>query len=131
MSEENDTSGDEIFEEDGTDSPEQEEKGHGPGFRLGILMGLIVGAAVAILFAPPTGEEEQDTATSETATGSTSSSPDFELDNAFGRISTIIEQARARVREASRAAEIAARETEELAQARFAELTHQDRASDE
>ena len=131
MSEENDTSGDEIFEEDGTDSAEEEEKGHGPGLRLGILVGLIVGAAVAILFAPPTGEEEQDTATSETATGGTASSPNFELDNAFGRISTIIEQVRARVREASREAEIAVRETEELAKARFAELTHQERASDE
>ncbi len=131
MSEENDISGAEIFEEEGTESPEEEKQGHGPGFRLGILVGLIVGTAVAIIFAPPTGEEDQDTATGETATGSTSSSPDFELDSAFGRISTIIEQVRARVREASREAEIAARETEELAHARFAELTHQDRASDE
>ena len=126
MSEENETSEEEIFEEDGT-----EEKGHGPGLRLGILVGLIVGAAVAVFFAPPTGEVDQDPAMGETPTGSTSSSPDFELDSAFGRISTIIEQVRARVREASREAEIAARETEELAHARFAELTHQERASDE
>ncbi len=131
MSEENDIPGDEIFEEDGTESPEEEEKGHGPGFRLGILVGLIVGTAVAVLFAPPTGEEERGTVTSEAAPGSTSSSPDFDLDSSFGRISTIIEQVRARVREASREAEIAARETEELAHARFAELTHQDRANEE
>ncbi len=50
MSEENETSEEEIFEEDGTG-----EKGHGPGLRLGILVGLIVGAAVAVFFAPPTG----------------------------------------------------------------------------
>ena len=129
MSEENEITGEEIFEEDGTDTPQEEEKGHGPGFRLGILLGLIVGAAVAILFAPPTGEEEQGAATSERAPGRTSSSSDF--DSPLGRINTIIEQVRARVREASREAETAARETEELAHARFAELTHQDRASDE
>ncbi len=131
MSEENDTTRDEIFEEDGAESPEEGEKGHGPGFRFGILVGLIVGAAVAVLFAPPTGEEEQGSVMSEAATDSTSSSPDFDLDGPFGRISTIIEQVRARVREASREAEIAARETEELAHARFAELTHQDRATKE
>ena len=43
----------------------------------------------------------------------------------------MLDQVRGRVREASREAGSAARETEELAQARFAELTHQDRASDE
>ncbi len=128
MSEENEKTGDEIFEEDGTDAPEEEEKGHGPGFRLGILVGLIVGSAVAILFAPPTGEEEQRTDTSDTPTGSAS---DSDLDSAFGRISTVLDRVRGRVREASREAGIAARETEELAQARFAELTHQDRSSDE
>ena len=131
MSEENDIPGAEIFEEEGTESPEEEEKGHGPGIRLGILVGLIVGAAVAVLFAPPTGEKDQGSVTSEAATDSTSSSPDFDLDGPFGRISTIIEQVRARVREASREAEIAVRETEELAHARFAELTHQDRAKEE
>ena len=131
MSEENETTENEIFGEDGTDSPEEEKQGHGPGFRLGILVGLIVGAAAAVLFAPPTGEEEQGSVTSEAATDSTSSSPDFDLDGPFGRISTIIEQVRARVREASREAEIAVRETEELAHARFAELTHQDRAKEE
>ncbi len=135
MSEENETIDEEIFEEDGeedeTDSVEEEQNGHGPGFRLGILLGLIVGAVVAVLLAPPTGEEEQGTVTSESAAGSSSLSPDFAADSPFGRISTIIQQVRSRVREASREAEIAARETEELAHARLAELTHQDQPSDE
>ncbi len=91
-------------------------------------MGLIVGTAVAVLFAPPTGEDEQDA--SESASASSSSSPDFNVDASFGRISTIIEQVRGRVREASRQAEIAARETEEAAHARLAELTHQNGVSD-
>ena len=131
MSEENETAEDEIFEEDATDTPEEEEKGHGPGFRLGILVGLIVGTAVAILFAPPTGEEDQGTDTSDAPTGSTSASSNSDVGSAFGRISTMLDQVRGRVREASREAGSAARETEELAQARFAELTHQDGSSNE
>lgn len=130
MSEEKETSDEEIFEEDETDTPEEEEEGHGPGFRLGILFGLCVGAVVAVLFAPPTGEEGEGTAAGEIAAGNSSSSPDFVLDDPFGRIRTIIEQVRVRVREASREAELAARETEELAHARFADLTHQDRSSE-
>ena len=91
MSEENETISDDIFEDDVEDeepyTPEEEEKGHGPGFRLGILVGLLVGAVVAVLMAPPTGEEQQGEGGSQHE--SSSSSPDLDLDSPFARISSM------------------------------------------
>ncbi len=102
-----------------------EHKSNGPGLRLGIVVGLIAGAVVAVLFAPPTGEETPHEQGAEgAADGGDASSSMVDEDSPMARVSLLIEQVRARVREASREAEIARRETEEQAQARYAELTH-------
>ena len=114
------------MEEEIADEPAGDEAGesksHGPGLRLGIFVGLIAGAVVATLFAPPTGEETPgDQVPEELAEGSGASPPD--PDAPMARVRSLLDQVRARIREASREAEIATRETEELAHARYAELT--------
>lgn len=130
MSEEMEAIADEMDEEI-VDEPASGEAGgrksHGPGLRLGILVGLIAGAVVATLFAPPTGEETpEDQAAERLGDGKAFSPPDLDADTPMARVRSLVEQVRARVREASREAEIARRETEELAHARYAELTHQE-----
>jgi len=118
---------DEEFADESAGDEADEHKSHGPGLRLGILVGLIAGAVVAILFAPPTGEETPlDQAAEGLAEGSEASPPGSDEDTPMARVRSLIEHVRARVREASREAEIATRGTEELAQARYAELTHQE-----
>ena len=117
------------MEEEIADEPAGDEAGesksHGPGLRLGIIVGLIAGAVVATLFAPPTGEEAlEDQVPEDLAEGSGASPPD--PDAPMARVRSLLDQVRARIREASREAEIATRETEELAHARYAELTHQE-----
>lgn len=130
MSEEMEAIADEMDEEiaDEPASGEADErKSHGPGLRLGILVGLIAGAVVATLFAPPTGEETpEDQAAERLGDGKAFSPPDLDADTPMARVRSLVEQVRARVREAAREAEIATRETEELAHARYAELTHQE-----
>lgn len=96
----------------------EEKRSHGPGFRLGLLIGLVAGLAAAVLFAPPTGEEEprlESGAEPEDATTSAGSLAD--------RATSLLEQVRRRVQEAAREAEIAARGAEAEAQARYLELT--------
>ena len=128
MSEEIEAIADEM-DEDFVDEPAGEDaderKSHGPGLRLGIFVGLIAGAVVATLFAPPTGEETPgDQVPEELAEGSGASPPD--PDAPMARVRSLLDQVRARIREASREAEIATRETEELAHAHYAELTQKE-----
>lgn len=118
---------DEEFADEPTGDEAEEQKSHGPGLRLGILVGLIAGAVVATLFAPPTGEETPgDEAAEGSAEGNDASRLDPDEGAPIARVRSLIEQVRARVREASREAGIATRETEELAHARYDELTHQE-----
>ena len=124
MSEETEAIEEDIDEEAADDLASEEpeaRKSNGPGLRLGLLIGLIGGAVVATLFAPPTGEEASGDQDAEAL-----SPPGLDEDTPMARVSLLIEHVRARVREASREAEIAARETEERALARYAELTQQE-----
>ncbi len=128
MSEEIEEIADEMDEEI-ADEPAGGDAGkrtsHGPGLRLGVFVGLIAGAVVATLFAPPTGEETPgDRAAEGPFEGNVTSPPDPDEGTPVARVRSLVEQVRARVREASREARTARRETEELAQARYAELTH-------
>lgn len=118
---------DEAFAEEPSSDEGDERTSNGPGLRLGLLVGLIAGAVVATLFAPPTGEETPQDQTAEGAAEDNAGPMTSGDENTpIARVTSLIEQVRARVREASREAAIATRETEELAQARLAELTHQD-----
>ena len=129
MSEETEAVSDEM-DEVSADEPNGDEGGertsHGPGLRLGVLVGLIAGAVVATLFAPPTGEETPEDQTVDAAEGSAASLHGGDEDTPMARVSSLIQHVRARMREASREAAIATREAEELALARYAELTHQE-----
>ena len=107
---------------------QEERRSHGPGFRLGLLIGLLAGVAAAVLFAPPTGEGESR---GESAQAAPSSTPQYDIDTPMGRAMSLVEQIRSRMQEASREAEIAAKEAEELALARYAELTRSESASDD
>jgi hypothetical protein len=94
-----------------------EKRSHGPGFRLGLLIGLVAGLAAAVLFAPPTGEEEPRIESGATSAGT------MPEGSPADRATSLLEQVRRRVQEAAREAEIAAREAEAQAQARYMELT--------
>ncbi len=115
--------------EESEDEAEDERENNGPGLRFGILLGLIVGAVVATLLAPPTGEETSDSA-GDRSVASGDDQPfaaqDIDFDTPIARMRALLDHLRSRVREATREAELAAHEAEELAHARYAELTHQD-----
>lgn len=101
-----------------SDDTSEQKRSHGPGFRLGLLIGIIAGLAAAVLFAPPTGEGEprvEGTGVAEPA--------EFDAGSPAGRAMSLVEQVRARVQEAAREAEIARREAEQAAMARYTELT--------
>ncbi len=123
------------LEEEPTPDREEERKGSGPGFILGTLLGLIVGAAAATLFAPATGEEIRHRIAEETSPmrgyGEEEGGPEGPAahDTPIARMRSLLEQVRSRVREASEEAGEAAREAEELSHARYAELTHKDKPS--
>ena len=106
-----------IEQADGVDEtpsvgPER-RNGRGPGLLLGILVGLIAGAAAAALLGHGADEEPE----SEAGLGEPES-PAAGLRSALARV-------RSRVREASKEAQEAAREVEERYRARYEELTGQ------
>ena len=127
MSEETEAMSDEMDEPFADEPSGDERKSHGPGLRLGIIIGLIAGAVVATLFAPPTGEETSESHATDAQTDEEIESPlNVDVDAPLARMRSMIEHVRARMHEASREAKLATREAEELALARYAELTHQD-----
>lgn len=127
MSEETEAMSDEMDEPFADEPSGDERKSNGPGLRLGIIVGLIAGAVVATLFAPPTGEETSESHGMDAQTDEEIESPlNVDVDAPLARMRSLIEHLRARMREASQEAELATREAEELALARYAELTHQD-----
>ena len=104
-----------------------EEKRNGPGFRRGVLLGLLAGAAAATLFAPSTGQEFRHRVSEEAGpilTGDGGADADGTTPSE--RIRSVLGRVRARVQEASEEAKEAARLAEEESRARFGELTDQE-----
>lgn len=106
-----------AIEEETPSASAEERKGSGPGFILGVVLGMLAGAAAATLFAPSTGEElRYRAAEAEGAPAGTT----------VERIRSVLDRVRARVQEASEEAQAAAREIEAQQRARYAELTGQE-----
>ena len=114
-------------EETTFESPEEERHGYGPGFRLGMMLGLLTGAAAATLFAPSTGQEFRHRVSEEAGPILMGDGgADAEGNTASERIRGVLGRVRARVQEASEEAKEAARQAEEQSRARYAELTDQE-----
>ena len=112
MSDEATPDQDEQLEDEST----PERKSHGPGFRLGLLLGGIAGAVVAALAAPSTGEELRRNIAGDTGLGA-------DADASAERVRSVLEVVRARVQEAADQAREAAELAEQQGRARYAELT--------
>ncbi len=94
--------------------------GSGPGFLLGVVLGMLAGAAGAALFAPRADEDSGH----DLALGG---GPDAERTDApEAGVRSVLDSVRARVRDASEEAREAAREAEEQMRARYDELTHEE-----
>jgi gas vesicle protein len=109
-----------IEEETAPESPEEEKRARsGPGFILGVVLGMVAGAAGATLFAPDTGEETRQPFEGE-------GGPEVTVPDApMARVRGVLDRMRSRVQEASAEAQEAAREAEEQSRARYEELTQQ------
>ena len=104
-----------------------EEERNGPGFRRGVLLGLLAGAAAATLFAPSTGQEFRHRVSEEAGPILTGDGgADADGNTPSDRIRSVLGRVRARVQEASEEAKEAARLAEEQSRARYAELTDQE-----
>jgi hypothetical protein len=115
---------DEIEEIEEALAEEQPKKNHGPGFRLGLIFGLLAGAAAATLFAPPTGEDER-TPIAPDQPFAPPPEPGIEPSD---RLRAVLERVRSRMEDASAEAHEASRETEEKLRARYSELTEPPKA---
>jgi hypothetical protein len=102
---------------DASSATDEKPPGHGPGFRLGLLLGMAAGAAAAVLFAPASGEENRHRA-SEAGVAGDDVSPE--------RLRDVLDRVRARVQEAADEAREATRLAEEEGRARYRELTGED-----
>lgn len=102
--------------EDGSEEPVEERKRHGPGFRLGLILGAIAGGIGATIFAPPTGEQTTST------NGSHTSYADAD-DASVERVRSVLDTVRSRVQEAADQAKEAAELAEQESRKRYAELT--------
>ncbi len=114
-------------EETTFESLDEEQNGSGPGFKRGVLLGLLAGAAAATLFAPSTGQEFRHRVSEEAGPilkGDDGADADGTTPSE--RIRSVLGRVRARVQEASEEAKEAARLAEEESRARFAELTDQE-----
>lgn len=102
--------------EQAEEAPAAQERrnGRGPGFLLGILVGMIAGAAAAALFGHGGDEEAEN----EAGLG--------EPESPAAGLRAALAGVRSRVREASKEAQEATREVEERYRARYEELTGQD-----
>lgn len=119
-----------IEQETASASPE-EPSGSGPGFILGIVLGVLAGAAAATLFAPATGDEFRQRITEEAGPAfrrqEDEGSPEGpQPETPVDRIRAVAARVRSRVQEASEEAREAAREAENQSRARYEELTHQE-----
>ncbi len=121
-----------IEEETTSDPAEGEDRARsGPGFIRGLVLGMIVGAAGATLFAPATGEQIRQRVAEEAAPvlkrsegeGGPEGPPE---DTPMARMRGALDRVRSRVQEASEEAQEAAREAEEQSRARYEELTRQE-----
>ncbi len=104
--------------------------GHGPGFVLGVAVGMVAGAAAATLFAPASGDQLRQRMTDEAALGAPEEGQG-PLEDRFPatpttRVRTLLARLRSRVREAAEEGREAAREAEERSRARYAELVHKE-----
>jgi gas vesicle protein len=118
-------------EQETTPASPEERNGSGHGFLLGMVLGVVAGAAAATLFAPATGDELRQRITEEAAPGLThpegEGGPEgAQPDTAVERIRAVLARVRTRVQEASQEGREAAREAEKQGHARYAELTHQE-----
>ncbi len=114
-------------EETTFESLEEERNGSGPGFMLGIMVGLLTGAAAATLFAPSTGQEFRRRVSEEAGPVLMGDGgADADGNTPSERIRSVLGRVRARVQEASEEAKEAARLAEEQNRARYAELTDQE-----
>ena len=105
---------------------EPEERGSGPGFLRGTLLGVLAGAVAATLFAPPTGEEAIDDGAEQPESSRAPAGEDEGEEAPAGPLASVLGQVRARLDEARGEAGEAAREAEAKTRARFAELKDQD-----
>lgn len=125
----------EIIAEETLAALVEERNGSGHGFVLGIMVGILAGAAAATLFAPTSGEEMRqriaDEASpilghSEQPGSNESASQDSEPENPVDRMRSMLARVRTRVQEATEEGQQAAQEAEAQGQAQYEELTHQE-----
>jgi gas vesicle protein len=107
----------------------QEPNGSGPGFILGVVLGVLGGAAAATLFAPSTGDELRQRITEEGAPAvEGQAGPEAsQAETPAARIRSVLARVRSRIHEASDEGRQASHEAEEQSRARYAELTHQEK----
>jgi hypothetical protein len=119
-----DVAEDEMGDLEETLAETQPKKNHGPGFRLGLIFGLLAGAAAATLFAPPTGEAERTPLTPDQPFAPPPE-PGIEPSD---RLRAVLERVRSRMEDASAEAHEASREAEEKLRTRYSELTEPPKA---
>lgn len=121
MTEESGTAEEIVVEEVAEEQSSLGKRARGPGFRLGVIAGVLAGAAAATLLAPPTGEEPAQPVAGEGGGDMN------ENDVATARLGNVLQRVRSRVQEASEEAHEAAREAEDTLRARYTELTGDER----
>lgn len=121
----------EIIAEESLAAMVEEHNGSGHGFVLGIMVGVIAGAAAATLFAPTSGEEMRQRIADEASpirghSEQAGSDEAATQESPVDRMRSMLARVRTRVQEATEEGQQAAQEAEAEGQAHYEELTHQE-----